>query len=199
MLILFVLVISIVLTNLFIGLIVGDVEKINRMAETKKWKLNLEFIEYTGEKSTSFEDFATLSFYSEVFHKWSSFIDVNIILLGTRACIEGFCLMKFLCSIQISIEISIGKTLRCKHELNADLNWTVKFRWSKPFYASSGFRIRGQIMSLKICDPCWRNIRRADTFSSSKIHAELIDFSLPPTDITVEQSGFAAKNFFFKS
>lgn len=72
MLILFVLVISIVLTNLFIGLIVGDVEKINRIAETKKWKLNLEFIEYTGKEISGLSKFvAPKNFMPSVNHKVS--------------------------------------------------------------------------------------------------------------------------------
>ena len=45
----FIVLICIVLMNLFIGLIVGDVEAINRMAETKKWKMNVDFIDYTGK------------------------------------------------------------------------------------------------------------------------------------------------------
>ena len=48
MLLAFIFFMCIILMNLFVGLIVGDVDAINRIAETKKWKMNIDFIEYTG-------------------------------------------------------------------------------------------------------------------------------------------------------
>ena len=44
----FIFVICVILMNLFVGLIVGDVDAINRVAETKQWKMNVDFIKYNG-------------------------------------------------------------------------------------------------------------------------------------------------------